>query len=150
MKPTTRLATIVHKLSPFEEFDDDQMELAVPEFLPIVPTSRIWLPKLGIGDDERCASIFQDTWRQIDIRARRLMVAHWRASKPLYAIQGLWSPTIQLVGSWEFSERSWRQPKELAACGCNGHSLYFYAPVVDAMPEQHVKELVAHELAHVV
>lgn len=147
---TAKLATLVRRLSPFEEFDDDQMEFAVPEFLPIVPTSRLWLPKLGVGDDEGFASIFRDTWRQIDIRARRLMVAHWRKGQPRYAIQGLWSPTIHLTRSWEFSRWDWRKPKDLGACGSGGHSLYFYAPVVDAMPTKHVQELVAHELAHVV
>jgi hypothetical protein len=147
---TTRLATLVRKLSPFENFDADQMEFAAPEFFPIVPTSRLWLPRLGVGNDERFANIFRDTWRQIDIRARRLMVAHWRNGQPRYAIQGLWSPTIRLCRSWQFNEWSWRGPRDLGACGSGGHSLYFYAPVVDAMPTKHVGELIAHELAHVI
>ena len=111
---TAKLATLVRNLSPFEEFDADQMEFAVPEFLTIVPSSRLWLPKLGIGDDQRFADAFRDAWRQIDIKARRLMVAHWRKGQPRYAIQGLWSPTIQLTRSWEFSRWDWRQPKHLA------------------------------------
>lgn len=136
-----RLATC-----PFDQSDLDD----APEFLPVVPTSRLWLPRLGFGDDERFAAIFRDTWCRIPLKARRIMVKHWRKSEPAWAIQGLWSPTIQLTDDWEFSDRSVRQPKEVAACGRNGHSLYFYAPLVDAMPVVHVQELIAHELAHVV
>jgi len=150
MSQAARLETLVRKLSPFKEFDEDQMEFAVPEFVPIVPTSRLWLPKLGIGDDERFANIFRATWHKIDRKARRLMVAHWRKGLPRYEIQGLWSPTIQLTDEWKFYDWSWRHSRDLAACGCGGHSLYFYAPVVDAMPTIHVEELIAHELAHVI
>jgi hypothetical protein len=57
---------------------------------------------------------------------------------------------VQLTDHWAFSDRAIRQPKDMAACGRKGHSLYFYAPIVDVMPTRHVEELVAHELAHAV
>jgi hypothetical protein len=61
-------------------------------------------------------------------------------------IHGYWSPLIQLVDDGHPSNL---QPKDLGRCYCDGHSLDFYAPVVDAMPTVHVGELIAHELAHV-
>ena len=64
-------------------------------------------------------------------------------------IQGLWSPTIALVDHWELSDNTWRQPKDMGACGRKGHSVYYWAPIVDAMPDAHVAELIAHELVHV-
>jgi hypothetical protein len=126
-----------------ERYDMDR------EFLPIVATSRLWLPRLGIGDDERFASIFRNTWKKIPLCARRMMVKYSR-SCPIRLIRGLWSPWVSLVLDWKFSSRGFRHPRDLAACGRFGHCLFFYAPVVDAMPVQHVEELVAHELAHVV
>lgn len=148
MPSSTR--ALIRRLSPIPDLIPDEWAANAPEFLPIVPSARLWLPRLGIGDDERFAILVQDTWRRIPLGARRLMVRHWRRSEPIWAIQGLWSPTIQLTEYWELSDQSVRQPKDLAGCGRNGHSLYFYAPLVDAMPAQHVQELIAHELAHVV
>lgn len=140
------LKTIARRLSlviPDEVLD------SAPEFFPIAPNSRLWLPKLGIGDDERFADIVRKTWKMIPTWARRMMVKYWRAC-PGGFIPAFWSPTIALDLDWHFSEHGFRHPKDLAACGCFGHRLFFYAPVVDAMPSQHVEELIAHELAHVV
>ena len=77
------------------------------------------------------------------------MVKHWRECPP-GRLQGLWSPLVALVDDWEFSDHFSREPKDLGACGRGGHSLFFYAAIVDAMPAQHVGELIAHELAHAV
>lgn len=120
-----------------------------PLYLPIVSTSRLWLPKLGIGDDERFAVIFRNTWKKIPLWARRMMVKHWRTC-PQFLRPGFWSPAISMAKDWAISDRVVRQPRDCAACGRCGHCLFFYAPVVDAMPVQHVEELIAHELAHVV
>lgn len=155
------LKTLARKLSPSFRFSDAEIATqsfrfldlydaaANYEFLPIVPSSRLWLPRLGIGDDARFAGIFRDTWGSIPIRARRLIVKHWRQC-PLGRLQGLWSPMVALANYWEFSEWGVRGMKDYAACGCGGHSLFFDAPLVDAMPSQHVRELIAHELAHAV
>ena len=144
----SNIKTLIRQLAkfPFTKFTGD----GAPEFMPIVPSSRLWLPRLGIGDDKRFAAIFRDTWPRIPLKARRLMVNHWRKSEPIWAIQGFWSPMIQLADDWEFSDRTVRHPKDFAACGRNGHSLFFYAPLVDAMPGHHIQELIAHELAHVI
>lgn len=155
------LKTLARKLSPYFHFPDEEIETEQfrfldlydaadnYEFLPILPSSRLWLPRLGIGDDERFAGIFRDTWKSIPLRARRLIVKLWRQC-PLRRLQGLWSPMVALSDYWEFSEWSGREPKDFGGCGCGGHSLYFFAPIVDAMPVQHVGELIAHELAHAV
>lgn len=130
--------------------EDDLADATIVKYLPIIPASGLWLLKLGIGNDERFAQIFRDTWRQIPLKARRLIVKFWRRNTPPWAATGLRSPTIQLTDYWEFSERSWRQKNELGICGLDGHGLFFYGPVVDKMPQRHVEELIAHELAHVV
>ncbi|MBI2806097.1 MAG: hypothetical protein HYX68_14040 [Planctomycetes bacterium] len=142
------LKTLARKLSP-PLLVEDAERFKAPDFLPVVPTSRLWLPRWEIGDDKRFALIFRDTWKRVPIRARRLMVRHWRTC-PIWLMQGLWSPTISLTDDWEFSDVCGRKPKDLGGCGRGGHSLYFFAPIVDAMPVQHVGELIAHELAHAV
>lgn len=82
---TTRLKTLIRRLTTTSEFDDDQWEKASAEYLPIVPSARLWLPRLGVGDDGRFARIFRDTWRKIPLKAKRLMVKHWRKSEPIAA-----------------------------------------------------------------
>jgi len=154
MKPMaqSQFKRLVRELSPWpkEGISVDNLIPGAREYLPIVPSSRLWLPRLGKGDDARFAENFRDTWRRIPLNARRAMVGHWRKSQPLSAIQMVWSPLICLCNEWELSDETWRQPKDAGVCGHNGHTLYFYAPLVDAMPPQHVGELIAHELAHVV
>ena len=54
-----------------------------------------------------------------------------------------WSPCIELVADWEERDR------DLACVGRAGHSILFLASIVDVLPEEHVAELIAHELAHV-
>lgn len=143
----TNIKTLIRKLSPFPETKMDETQSNC-QYLPIVPSARLWLPRLGFGDDERFAGIFRATWRRIPLGARRIMVEHWR-NAPLLFVQGHWSPLIQFANNWMFFNVFIRQLKDLAICTPHGHILAFYAPVVDAMPAVHVGELIAHELAHV-
>lgn len=142
-----KLAPLVRALSRRQM--DIAPEWAEEEYLPIVPSSRLWLAARGDGNRPRFAGLFAATWRQIPLWGRRACVKHWRED-PFPFQQGLWSPLIELAADWELSDRCWRQPKDMGVCGRNAHSLYFYQPLVDALPPQHVSELIAHELAHVV
>jgi len=137
-----RYALPVHKTY----FADKAME-GFPTYLTICDTSRLFLPALGEGNDARFAEIFRQTWQRIPLRCRRRMVKHWRDADPIH-LQGLWSPTVQLVNDWRLSDRVCRTARDMGVCGRIGHSLYFYAPIVDAMPPNIVQDLIAHELAH--
>jgi len=139
--------TLLRQLAPqlVTHYDID----GAPNYLPIVPSSRLWLPHLGIGDDKRFAAIFRNTWRKLPFRDRRMMVMHWRMCEP-FRIREFWSPYVALSDDWTFFDGARRHPKDIAACGHSGHVLFFHASVVDTMPAVHVEELIAHELAHVI
>ena len=107
-KAKSNFKRLVRELSAWnkEVFSVDNMILGTREYLPIVPSSRLWLPLPGDGDDARFAAIFRDTWRRIPLNARRAMVGHWRKSQPLSAIQLVWSPLICLCNEWELSDET--------------------------------------------
>jgi hypothetical protein len=109
-------------------------------YLTIQRSSDLYLPVLGFGDDVRFARIFRDTWRRIPLWARRRLVGYWRQSQHwLLPV----SPCIELLGDW------FERDRDLGCVGRAGHEIWFWAPIVDAFPEVHVAELIAHELAHV-
>lgn len=111
------------------------------------------LPRHGIrlhspcGDGRRFARRFVETWARIPLWARRAMLAHWR--KPPEDFRSSAIPSIQLLDSWPG-----QVGKGLRATnGCSaarGHVLLFSRPIVEAYPDDIVRDLVAHELAHVV
>jgi len=147
----TTFRTILPILSPAHAaaITEEEYECAC-DYLPIAPSSRLWLPKLGEGNDERFANLFHATWHNLPPKTRRLIVKHWKNNGRMTIPWQWWSPLIALTRHWRFTDRCVRQPGDIGACGRGGHSLFFYAPVVDAMPAKHVQEVIAHELAHVV
>ena len=117
---------------------------AVPDtqYLTIQRSSYLYLPVLGYGDDVRFCEIFQRTWRRIPLWARRRLVGHWRDDCRNGTVSHM-SPRIELLGDWVERDRAF------GCIGRAGHRIWFWAPIVDAFPEEHVAELIAHELAHV-
>lgn len=123
-----------------------------PTRLPIVPRHQLYLMAHGQGNDARFARLFRETWQSIPLPDRRRMLTHWQDNEWSRSTQPA-KPQIELLDGWTepILTRNFR-PKTSRAFGqCNflGNELRFHAAVVDRLPEAHVRELVAHELAHV-
>jgi hypothetical protein len=71
--------TLIRRLSPWPfSANDPALRERERKWLPIVPTARLWLPVVGIGNDARFATIFRSTWYRLPLRDRRRIVKHWR------------------------------------------------------------------------
>jgi hypothetical protein len=133
--------------------------------LPILPRSGLYLDGYGCGDEGRFCRLFADTWRRIALGARRLLMGYWRSDHPNVAIcdfrgdhgrERLVVPRIQLLNGWHppsFGLVRTGPPApgrwpDLGSCYAEGFLFRFYAPVVDRLPDQLVRYLIAHELAH--
>ena len=113
-----------------------------PNAIPLVKRDAIYLIPIGHGDDQRFARNFRTTWRLIGKEERRSLTDYWRNPDPMRMMPQLLSPVIELLDDW--SGRS----DELGGCTNNGHKFMFWAVGVDAMPDDMVQTLIAHELGH--
>jgi len=132
------------------------------QLIPIMPRSGIYLSAHGHGDDGRFARLFKETWLALPLSARRRLLRHWWHDKRR-GIGGFWgtptttSPTIELLSGWFRTESAlWEaldgMPDEeppFAQTFGGGHTLRFWSTAVDQMPDDLVRRLIAHELAHV-
>jgi hypothetical protein len=92
---------------------------------------------------ERFARLFIETWKRLPYLARRRILGHWKKG-PL----GI-GPRIHLLPDWS-GRRSRVDPDgALATTGLLGLELFFCAEAVAAYPDELVRGIVAHELAHV-
>jgi hypothetical protein len=112
------------------------------------------LPRHGVelfapsGGGERFAGLFKEVWRAIPIGPRRSILKHWR--------KGLFGrPAIELLDDWSTSEyrrtdgfreyvRSYAQVLNNGV-GCQ---IRFRRKAVAKMPDDVVRAMIAHELAH--
>lgn len=69
------------------------------------------------------------------------MFKHWRRQLP--GVSVLFAPQIR-VREWDY-----RLQQCLGSCGELGHELQFWKPAIAHLPHENVRELIAHELAHV-
>jgi hypothetical protein len=88
------------------------------------------------------------------------MVKHWRCDHDPDSGIAL-SPNIQLLDDWidavgwgaqRNDGRIWcmqQRSDEYAITSFGGHRLFFHAPSMDALPDNIVQSIIAHELAHV-
>lgn len=116
--------------------------------VPILSRHKVGLwPSGGDGDDARFARLFRETMQRLPLGPRRRILKHWRECS--LALGGL-SPMIQL-GLWatehfekdDLTATTWAEVKH------RGHHLCFFSRIVDRMPDELVRDLIAHELAHV-
>ncbi len=122
--------------------------------IPILASHDIYLiPDIDAPDafnNERFASLFRVTWRRIPKPARDMMLDSWKTlrkdpSRPSYLV-----PHISLCLKWH----GWTGFPDLREAVFGSvitptQSILFYGPIIDQTPEQHVMEVIAHELAHV-
>jgi hypothetical protein len=120
--------------------------------LPLLPVHDVYLTPHGQGNECRFAGLFGTAWERIPQPDQQVILTHWRNCPWPQAILPH-SPCIELLEGWSEAllTRTYqrRASKALGHCGLDGHELRFRASVVDRMPEVHVLELIAHELAHV-
>jgi hypothetical protein len=128
--------------------------------LVIQRSAGLYLIPRGFGNDKRFQKLFRAAWQRIPFSYRRLMVKHWRCGED--PDSGLpWSPNIQLLDDWIHAV-GWtarrkdgvvwlmqQRGSEYTIISTGGHRLFFHAPSMDAMPDNIVQDIVAHELAHV-
>jgi hypothetical protein len=110
--------------------------------LPILPSHHVYVWAVD-GDGHRFCRLFQETWRRIDLRARRRILRHWREDDSV-AWQIWQSPSIVLLSTRDQNKRN-----HSAGTRCLGHGLRFCSADVDEMPDDVVRDLIAYELAHV-
>lgn len=123
---------------------NDPGEYPLTSCLPIVPSSRLWLPCLGIATppmEWRFVDMFQAAWKRIPIAYRRDMVKWWREDE-YAACYMAWSPQIHLVLRIDHT-------KAMGVCRGNGHLLQFRIDTVVLAHDEPLQTLVAHELSHV-
>ncbi len=111
--------------------------------IPLVKRSGIYLMPFGHADDERFARNFRETWRLMGKDGRRSLTDYWRNPDPMRWVPQILSPGIELLDDW-----SGRDDDDFGYCTNNGHKFMFWACGVDAMPDDIVQTLIAHELGH--
>jgi hypothetical protein len=113
----------------------------------------LYLVANGHGDDRRFADSIRGVWVGLPAADRRLMRNYWQTNSWRSIVDGP-SPRIQLLAGWVdwLLGRNFRPRlvRAVGMCRYYGHELLFDSRVVDRLPEQHVRELIAHELGHVV
>jgi hypothetical protein len=111
----------------------------------LLPRHDVYLFAPGPGG-ERFARLFVESWKRLPYYARRLIHQHWKRDSP---IGMTYKPQIELVHGWSGrgGGRGLRGTK--AAAGCLGYKLVFWTKIVDAYPDELVRDLIAHELAHI-
>lgn len=122
------------------------------------------------GSADRFAKAFRSVWKQIPLGPRRGMLRHWRTDEMRFLSgfihpsrvvrlnetipqQWLISPSIEILPPWWIEDGRDDDMNPLrgvmgAACR-KGHSLKFHDAIVDALPDNLLADLIAHELAHV-
>ena len=114
-----------------------------PNAIPLVKRDAIYLIPIGHGDDQRFARNFCTTWRLLGEEERRSLTDYWRNPDPMRMMPQMLFPGIELLDDWSGRDG------EFGHCTNNGHKLMFWACSVDAMPDDMVQTLIAHELGHV-
>jgi hypothetical protein len=102
----------------------------------------LWAPD---RDGERFAELFQRAWKRIPLWGRRRILKHWKHGDHGTVHRQLVpdSPRIELVSGWIGRDDA------MGLVKYNGHLVRFSSDIVHLMPDAHVQELIAHELAHV-
>jgi len=104
------------------------------------------------GDGRRFARLFRQTWQKLPLSARRRLLKHWREARRLrYGDAPLTAPwpSIELLAyKSDFSRGN--SPDAVAQYSHRLCGFYFLAGTMDALPEDAVEAVIAHELAHAV
>jgi len=126
-------------------------------FHPLLPRHRVYLfaPHKSDAPGKRFARLFVETWKQIPLGPRRAILRHWRNGGVAPFSVGIplaFSPLIELLSGWSKQEvrrggHGLRGTKAMVSY--RGHKLQFWSKIVAVYPDSLVRDLIAHELAHV-
>jgi len=166
-------AQVAEASAPTGAMGDDPLQALRRSLIPINPRQSVYLCRHGHGEDERFARLFGETLKQVRLRAGREIYRHWREDPQRYlasvpdpklrpepgrtytmADGMMIAPRIEVLNGWiggsgDSIVGSERHCGALGGVYARGHCLRFHALSVDRMPEEVVRDLVAHELAHV-
>jgi hypothetical protein len=139
------------------------------EKIPLLPRHKIYLKSFGFTDEKRFARLFRDGWARVPLYARRSILKYWRAYQALH--EQAWNnapahiragaapsdlilpPSIEVLESWPVQMRTVEEDGYeggvFAQCSVLGYELRFWAPFVNAAPDEVVSLVVTHELSHV-
>lgn len=132
---------------------DDFRKLKVPGYYRLLPRHRIYLfaPEPSTKEEaERFARLFVETWKRIPLRVRREMLWYWKEPERRAGIR--MRPQIELLPDWSGHElRRGRRGLNgtKASTSMVGYELRFWTKIVAVYPDELVRALIAHELAHV-
>jgi len=121
----------------------EMVAMCCPDAIPLFNRDGIYLMPIGDGDDQRFARNFRRTWRRIGKERCRSILDYWRNPDPARMMPQIEYPVIELLDDWSGRDAA------VGYCTYNGHKLMFLAFVVEAMPDDMVQVLIAHELGHV-
>jgi hypothetical protein len=111
----------------------------------LLPRHHVYLFALEPGG-ERFARLFVESWKRLPYYARRLVLRHWKRDTP--ADMTL-KPQIELLSGWSGRAGGRGLSGAKAAAGGLGYRLVFWTRIVDVYPDELVRDLIAHELAHI-
>jgi hypothetical protein len=99
------------------------------------------------GGGARFAELFRGTWARLPLGARRHILRYWRSENPYTPWDG--TVKVELATDWDGRRRGRGLRGTRASMTWGGYQLYFFTKVVEALPDELVRDLIAHELAHV-
>ena len=88
------------------------------------------------GDPRRFVRFFREAWKAMPLTARRRIRRHWRR-------RGGW-PNIEMMHGW-----SQRRIGTIGHVRLSGMEVRFHSPYLEWASDDHVRYVIAHELAHV-
>lgn len=98
------------------------------------------------GGGGRFARLFRETWLRIPLGSQRTIFKYWRIDRDADPSV---NPSIELLAHWSDRHRGRGLAGDKAAVSRQGHVLRFWTRIVEAYPDELVRDLIAHELAHV-
>ena len=112
---------------------------------------------MAYGDNvepQRFVRLFRGTWRQLPLAARRRICKAWRES-PLFGAVARWAAVeirdvVPTPNNIEHGNSPGRRTGGAAVLDSYSMQLTFWTPRLYALPDEHARALLAHELAHVV
>ncbi len=108
----------------------------------LLPRHGMTMPAFGYSDDERFARVFRATWKRLPLHVRRALLRHWRTPCSITTL--LRQPVIEVL---PFLSRV-DDPCAVGVCRQEGYEFQFRSDAVNAMPDDALAVLIAHELCH--
>jgi hypothetical protein len=116
------------------------------DYLEISKNDSLYLRVQACGDDDRFAKLFSQTWEKIPACYRQEMARWWKEHPDFYNVC---SVPAYVVPHIELRKDLPDEEEPAAICDRGGLQLLFRSQIIDTMPCQMVKFVIAHELAHV-